>query len=76
MYILGRYISASEYYNKSLAIHEELQDRIGMAGDYINIGNVLDKQGNYDQALDYHNKALAIHEGTSNDRVQTAGKLQ
>jgi tetratricopeptide (TPR) repeat protein len=68
LYILGRYISASEYYNKSLAIHQELQERIGMAGDYINIGNVLDKQGNYDQALEYHNKALAIHK-EKNDRA-------
>src|SRR5687768_5800730 len=61
-----------------LAIDKELQDRVRMAADYRNIGNVLgsgynydQRQDNYDQALEYHKKALEIHEHHQ-DRVGMA----
>jgi tetratricopeptide (TPR) repeat protein len=60
--ILGIYGKALEFHNKALAINEHLQDRVGMAKDYGNIGNVLHERGNYDQALEYHKKSLAIYE--------------
>jgi hypothetical protein len=68
---LGNYDQALRSYNKSLAINEELQDRVGMAKDYTHIGNVLYSQGNYDQALEYLNKSLAINEELQ-DRVGMA----
>ena len=72
LYTLGIYREALRFHNKALALHEELQDRVGMASDYKNIGIVLDRQGNYDQALQFHNKALKIEEELQ-DRVGMAG---
>ena len=68
---LGRY-KALEYHKRSLAINEELNDRVGLANDYSNIGNVLRNMGKYQEALDSHNKALKIHEELNN-RVGLAG---
>ena len=63
---LGMYGKALEFHNKALAIDEKMNNRVGMAKGYMNIGNVLTYQGNYDQALEYHNKALAIDEKMNN----------
>jgi tetratricopeptide (TPR) repeat protein len=49
-----------------------MNDRVGMAGDYKNIGVVLDHMGKYQEALESHNKALKIEE-EMNDRVGMAG---
>jgi tetratricopeptide (TPR) repeat protein len=57
---IGMYAKAANYYKRSIAVHQELNDRVGMAVDYSNIGIALNKMGNYQQALDYHNKALEI----------------
>ena len=46
-------------HNKALKIHEELQDRAGMATDYYNISAVLSKT-NKDEALKSLCNALAI----------------
>src|SRR5262249_53442645 len=59
-------------HNKSLNIHEELSDRVGMADDYRNIGNVLNDMGDLQKALDNHNKSLIIHEELS-DRIGMEG---
>ena len=50
---------ALDSYNKALKIHEELDDRVGMAGDYYNIGSVLSKTSK-EEALIYLDKAHAI----------------
>jgi len=71
-YNLGMYFRTSQYQNRSLSIHEELDDRAGMGKDYANIALVLDNMGKYQEALDNHNKALKIHEEL-NDRVGMAG---
>jgi tetratricopeptide (TPR) repeat protein len=41
LYNQGLLIKSSEYHNKALKIHKELQDKVGMARDYGNIGLVL-----------------------------------
>jgi hypothetical protein len=43
---------------EGIEIDEKLNDRLGMAKDYRNIGVVYDNQGNYDHALQNHNKSL------------------
>jgi tetratricopeptide (TPR) repeat protein len=71
LHTLGMYSAALENHNKALAIHKELQDRVGMAADYKNMGNVFYSQDDSDQALQYHTKALAIDEQLQ-DRVVKA----
>ena len=68
---MGNYKEALDYLKKALEIYEGLNDRVGMAKDHSNIGNVLSSMGNYNEALDYHKKALEIREGL-NDRVGMA----
>jgi tetratricopeptide (TPR) repeat protein len=68
---LGMLTAALQYHEKSLAIHEELNHKVGLALDYRNIGVVLAKMGNLKEALDYLKKALAIREEL-NDRVEMA----
>jgi tetratricopeptide (TPR) repeat protein len=69
---LGMLTTAHKYHEKALAIHEELNDKVGLALDYRNIGIGLRKMGNLKEALGYHKKALAIHEEL-NDKVGIAG---
>lgn len=44
-------------------IFKGLNDTVGLARDYTNIGNVLNKAGRLEEALEWHNKALEIHKG-------------
>jgi tetratricopeptide (TPR) repeat protein len=67
----GKPQEALDSLNKALKFHEELNDRVGMARDYMNIGNVLGHLYNYQEALDSHDKALKIREEL-NDRVGMA----
>ena len=69
---MGNYQQALDYHNKALETNEDLNDRVGMAKDYNNIGTVyFSIMGNYQQALDYHNKALETNEDL-NGRVGMA----
>ena len=69
--IMGNYQQAIDYRKKALEIHTELNDMVGMAADYNNIGIVLSSMGNSPDALTYHKKALEIDENL-NDRVEMA----
>ena len=54
---------------------KDLNDRVGMARDYRNIGiGTTIIWATYSEALDYHNKALAIDENL-NDRVGMGMRL-
>jgi tetratricopeptide (TPR) repeat protein len=68
---LGMLTTALQYQKKALAIHEQLNNRVGMAVGYGNIGLVLRYMGNLKEALDYLKKAIAIHEQL-NDKVRMA----
>ncbi|KIM09585.1 MAG: hypothetical protein KU38_08500, partial [Sulfurovum sp. FS08-3] len=61
---IGEYDKALEFYQKSLAIREEV---LGIkhpdtATSYNNIGEVYKSKGEYDKALEFYQKALAIRE--------------
>ena len=55
---LGQYSHSLKYHNKALEIDTELNDRVGLSGDYNNIGEAYPDKGQHDEALKYHNKAL------------------
>ena len=63
LYELGGYLAPLEYHNKALAIKEELQDKVGMAHDYYNMGLVLKNIKNHKAgAMEAFSKALATLE--------------
>jgi tetratricopeptide (TPR) repeat protein len=56
----ARYLEALEYYERSLAIRQEIGDRRGEAILLNNIGLVYNNLGQYEQALSYYQQALPI----------------
>ena len=56
---MGKSQEALESLNMALKIHEELNDRVGMARDYFNMSFVLPKTSK-DEALKALDKAVAI----------------
>lgn len=54
----GKYDQALEYYNRGLAIHEELQDKVGMARSYENIGDVFANTKNRKVAIESFHRGL------------------
>ena len=54
-----------------MEIHEEQNDKVGLAKDYWGMGIVLKKMGKHREALDSYNKALKIDEEL-NDRLGMA----
>lgn len=61
-YFKGDYTKALEYYLKSLAISETLNDKTAIAKGLANIGVIYYSQGAYSKALEYYFKALKIDE--------------
>ncbi|MCB9343408.1 MAG: tetratricopeptide repeat protein [Lewinellaceae bacterium] len=61
-YVQGNYPQALEYFQKSLAIKEELGDKMGIAKNLNNIGLIYMNQGNTPRALEYLQKSQAIKE--------------
>ena len=57
---LGILSKSLEYGKRSLEVHREINDTVGMTADYTNIGVVPSKIGKLQEALDSHNKALEI----------------
>ena len=67
----GDYSKALNYFFKSLADCEKLDDKLGSIINLGNIGTVYDAQGAFPKALDYYFKALRISESI-NDKHTTS----
>ncbi|MBN3035328.1 MAG: tetratricopeptide repeat-containing sensor histidine kinase [Bacteroidales bacterium] len=52
---------ASEYYRQSLAIRKELNDSLGVAASYNNLGIVYQQSNMFDSALFYYKLALELY---------------
>jgi adenylate cyclase len=63
-----------EYYQKSLAIRDEIGEKKGISGSLNVIGVLYHDQGNYPLALEYYQKSLAIDEEL-NDKQGIAASL-
>jgi adenylate cyclase len=50
-FLIGDYPQALEHYRRALAVYEELGDRVGVARDTGNMGNVYADTGDYRRAL-------------------------
>ena len=58
---------ALNHYFASLEINEKMNNRMGMANNFNNIGSMYYELGNYPQALIYFKKALAVYEEKNSD---------
>lgn len=56
----GELDRAIEFYEKALAINQELGRKQGMATDYGNLGNVYYSRGDLSHAIDYWKQSLAL----------------
>jgi CHAT domain-containing protein/tetratricopeptide (TPR) repeat protein len=70
----GEYEKASEYYDRSLKIEEELGDRSGVANSLHQIGMIHQKRGEYEKALEHYDRSLKIAEELG-DRSEIATSL-
>jgi serine phosphatase RsbU (regulator of sigma subunit) len=53
---------ALEYYFASIKIHEQIENKSGIASSLNNIGFIYKNQGNIQKALEYYHKSLMIKE--------------
>ncbi len=61
-YFLGETDQAIDYYSRSIAQRENINDTKGLATSYNNLANVYNRLGDYREALDYYEKSLEIKE--------------
>ncbi|WP_185154106.1 tetratricopeptide repeat-containing sensor histidine kinase [Fulvivirga sp. M361] len=64
----GESDQALAYYDKTLKIQQEIQDKPGMAGTFINTGYIFLNQGLIEKALEYYYNSLKIEEEIQNQR--------
>lgn len=66
------YVNALKYYTEAARIRAKINDKKGLAGSYIWIGNVY-YEGiiNYPRALEYHGKALQIYKEIGDELGQS-----
>jgi two-component system, NarL family, sensor histidine kinase UhpB len=60
--------NATAFLTRSLQLAETLGNKVSIAGQALNLGNVYMNDGNYKKALTYHLKALKYFEETKNDK--------
>ena len=58
---------ALDYYNRTLEIQKQIDDKAGLAGTYINLSSILLKNGLVQQALEYYYSSLRLEEETGNN---------
>jgi len=62
----GDFVRAERHFRDSLALHEALDDRSGIAVSYHQLGIIALRRGDYDQAEDHCRDSLALHEALGN----------
>ena len=59
----GDYTTAMDWCQKSLAVFQETNNRMGIGNCFNNIGNIYLKESEFTKALEYNLKALKVKEG-------------
>lgn len=72
--IMRRYVEAEQYFQVSLSIAQEINDKRGVAWAYNGLGAMAHYQGDYTEAIRYYQASLQIAREIS-DHVRTAGAL-
>ncbi|MCU0434023.1 MAG: histidine kinase [Bacteroidia bacterium] len=68
----NKYMIAQDYFNKSLAINQEIKNDRSIAGNYNQLGLAHFHQDHFDTALNYYFNALKIFEAQKNINEQAA----
>jgi len=68
-----KFQEALQYYEQSLQIRKEINDREGIAQVYNNMGKSFLKQKDYDKAVELLKKSIPISKETRNFRSETIG---
>ncbi len=58
---LSQFNLALVYHRKALSLEEQHHDKLAMAMEYGNCGNIFYKIGKLDEAIEYYKKSLEIH---------------
>ncbi len=58
--VTGDNAQALIYYNQSLIISEEMEDKAGIARTSLNIGNIYNSQGNFSKAMLFFQRSLKL----------------
>lgn len=66
--VQSNYKLALEYFEKSMAIFEDIGDKQGIASSLNNFGLIYSNQDNYPLAIEYYEKSLAIAEEMGDKR--------
>jgi len=66
--MLEQYDQAIVYFEKSLKLEAELDNKLGLAVNHQNIGRCLEEQGKLDLALENYRTSLAYNEQIDSDR--------
>lgn len=76
-YNQGDLFNALKYYNESLKLYEDIDDKQGLAVAYNNIGAIYDSQGAVSKALDAYRKSLELEEelGDKNGMARSFNNL-
>ncbi|MBI1281580.1 MAG: tetratricopeptide repeat protein [Anaerolineaceae bacterium] len=72
--IMRRYTEAEQYFQVSLSIAQEIEDKRGVAWAYNGLGAMAHYQGDYTEAIRYYQASLQIAREIG-DQVRTAGAL-
>lgn len=62
----GDYPQARSFFQQTLEIFRELNDKRGIASSWVNLGLVASMQGNHSEARAFYEKALALHREIGN----------
>jgi len=72
---LGQYDKSLAYYSQFKNVAEEIQDTVGLAVAYNNIGSLYQKKKNYKEALDYYQKGYYLAQKTDNKEKKCLIKI-
>ena len=66
---LGKYQQAIDYYERTLAISQDIGDKRSECNRLGNLGNAYANLGQYQQAIDYYERAKAIFDVLGNPQL-------
>ena len=72
---LGQYDLAITYFKKSIALEAELGNTLGLAMNYLDIGECLEAQTKLEEALQNYERSLVFNEKIGSNRVNVLSNL-
>ena len=61
-----------EYHARALRLNQEIGNKQGEAGAYVNLGRAYHSLSEYKRAVEYHERALKLNKQTGNKQEEAA----